>query len=89
MLHFLSFIITGLVAGLIAERVMSRPHGILISIVIGVIGAWIGGFLAGMLHISLPGAGIGHWILEVLVAAAGAIILLWVLGLFRNRSARA
>jgi len=89
MLHFLSFIITGLIAGLIAERVMSRPHGILISIVIGVIGAWIGGFLAGMLHINLPGGGMGHWVLEVAVAVVGAIILLWVLGLFRNRSAKA
>ena len=88
MLHILSFIFTGLVAGLIAERVMKRPHGLIMSVIIGIIGAWIGGWLISMLRISLPGGGIGHWILEILVAVAGAMILLWVLGLFRQRSAR-
>jgi uncharacterized membrane protein YeaQ/YmgE (transglycosylase-associated protein family) len=87
MIHFIVFLITGLIAGLIAEQILNRPHGWLVSMIIGVIGAWIGGFLAGLLHIPAIGKGLIHWVFEIAVATVGAVVLLYVLGLFRKRTA--
>ena len=60
---------------------MNRHHGLLINLVIGVIGSLIGNYLAGVLHIALP----GFWA-QFLAAIVGAIILLFILGLFRRRT---
>ena len=74
-------ILIGILAGWIAEKVMRRNHGLLTNLVVGVIGAFLGGFLATALHIGI-GSGI---IPSLLVATAGAILLLFLLGLVRPR----
>jgi len=74
-------ILIGILAGWIAEKVMRRNHGLLTNLVVGVIGAFLGGFLATTLHIGI-GSGI---IPSLLVATAGAILLLFLLGLVRPR----
>jgi uncharacterized membrane protein YeaQ/YmgE (transglycosylase-associated protein family) len=84
MMSLIVFLITGLVAGIIADTLLGRKHGWLVAMIIGVIGAWIGGFLANMLHIPSLGTGIGHWLFNVAVATVGAVILIYVLGLFRG-----
>jgi uncharacterized membrane protein YeaQ/YmgE (transglycosylase-associated protein family) len=89
MMHFISFIILGLLAGLIAQKVMRQPHGWFMSLIIGVVGAWIGGFITDMLRIPAIGTGLTHWLLDVVVAAAGAILLLYVVGLIRKRPSAA
>ena len=87
MISLIVFLITGLVAGTIADYLLGRKHGWLVAMIIGIIGAWIGGFLANMLHIPALGTGLTHWLFTVAVAVVGAVILIFVVGLFRGRPA--
>jgi uncharacterized membrane protein YeaQ/YmgE (transglycosylase-associated protein family) len=89
MWSFLAFLATGLIAGFLAEAVMKRPYGLIPSLVIGVIGAWIGGFLANLVDLPVLGTGIAHWVFEIAIATAGAMVPLFFIGLFRGRSSRA
>ncbi|HEY1750048.1 MAG TPA: GlsB/YeaQ/YmgE family stress response membrane protein [Caulobacteraceae bacterium] len=89
LLHIVVYLITGLVAGVIADNLMGRRHGWVVAMIIGVIGGIIGGWLANHFHLAaklhLPANGTMHWLVEVVIAVAGAVILLFVLGLFRRR----
>jgi uncharacterized membrane protein YeaQ/YmgE (transglycosylase-associated protein family) len=75
-------IVIGILAGWIAEQVMGRRHGLITNLVVGVIGAFLGGFLANILGIGFA----GFWG-SLLVSAVGAIVLLWLVSLFRGRPA--
>lgn len=75
-------ILIGILAGWIAEKVMHRNHGLLTNLIVGVIGAFLGSFIATSLGIG-TGAGV---IPSLIVATVGAILLLFIVGLFRRRS---
>ena len=89
MIHILVFLVTGLVAGIIADHLMGRRHGWLVAMIIGLIGGVIGGWLATHFHVverlHLHANGLEGWAIEVAIAVVGAVILLFVLGLFRRR----
>jgi uncharacterized membrane protein YeaQ/YmgE (transglycosylase-associated protein family) len=71
----------GLIAGFLASKVMTgHGKGIVADIVIGVIGALAGGFIARLLGVttSLTSRSV---VVEMVVAFAGAVILLAVLRL--------
>ena len=89
MVHFIVFLITGLVAGVIADHLMGRRHGWLVAMIIGLVGGAIGGWLATYFHVArrlhLHAGGIEGWAIEVAIAVVGAVLLLFVLGLFRRR----
>jgi uncharacterized membrane protein YeaQ/YmgE (transglycosylase-associated protein family) len=72
-------IIIGIAAGWIAERVMNRHHGILTNLIVGLVGGLIGSFAANLLHIEF-----GGWIASLVCSSIGAIVLLFLLGLFRR-----
>ena len=79
----------GLIAGFLASKVMTgHGKGIVTDIVVGVIGAIAGGFLARYLGITT--AATSHSIVvEIVIAFAGAVILLAILrlaGFGRRRS---
>lgn len=76
----LGAIIIGIAAGWIAEQVMGRKHGLLTNLIVGVVGALLGGFIAGAMGIEFA----GFWG-SLIVSALGAILLLFLLGLFRRR----
>lgn len=76
----LGLLVIGFLAGWIAERSMNRDHGFLTNIIVGIIGSFIGGFLAGLLNVSYY----GFWG-NLIVAAVGAIILLFIFGRARAR----
>jgi uncharacterized membrane protein YeaQ/YmgE (transglycosylase-associated protein family) len=76
-------LIIGILAGWIAERVMARNHGLITNLVVGVIGSFIGAFLAHALGFNYA----GFWP-SLAVSAVGAIVLLFLLGLFRRPSYR-
>jgi uncharacterized membrane protein YeaQ/YmgE (transglycosylase-associated protein family) len=76
----------GAIAGWIAEKVMKEDHGLIKNIIIGVIGSFIGAFLANALGIRLGEIFQGWFIGNLIVAAIGAIVLLYVLRLVRGRS---
>jgi uncharacterized membrane protein YeaQ/YmgE (transglycosylase-associated protein family) len=76
-------LIIGILAGWIAERVMDRNHGLITNLVVGVIGSFIGAFLAHALGFTYA----GFWA-SLAVSAVGAVVLLFLLGLFRRPSYR-
>jgi uncharacterized membrane protein YeaQ/YmgE (transglycosylase-associated protein family) len=71
----------GLIAGFLASKVMTgRGKGIVMDIVVGVIGAIAGGFLARYFGVTTSAT--SHSIVvEIVIAFAGAVILLAVLRL--------
>lgn len=77
----LGAIIIGILAGWIAEKVMRRNHGLLTNLIVGVVGAFLGSFIATALGF---GGGTGI-VPSLLVATAGAILLLFLVGLFQRR----
>jgi uncharacterized membrane protein YeaQ/YmgE (transglycosylase-associated protein family) len=72
-------IVIGILAGWIAEKVMNRSHGILTNLIVGIVGSFIGAFVASALGIVWMG-----WIGSLLISTAGAILLLFLLGLIRR-----
>lgn len=80
---FIAWIIIGIVAGWLAEKIMKRDHGLLTNLIVGVVGALIGGFLAGNL---LGVDADGNWIIGIIVATIGAVVLLFLLGLVKRRT---
>jgi len=77
---WLWFIIIGILAGFIAGKLMrGGGFGILVNLVVGIIGAVLGGWVFGLLGISAGGI-IG----SLVTATVGAIILLWIISLFKR-----
>ncbi|AXF01210.1 GlsB/YeaQ/YmgE family stress response membrane protein [Paraburkholderia hospita] len=77
----IAWLIIGCIAGWLASVLVSGSgYGVLLDIVVGIVGAFIGGWLSGALHISL-GSG---WIGSTITAFIGAVILLFVIRLFRR-----
>jgi len=77
------WIILGALAGWIASMIMGRnaTMGAGANIVVGIIGAIIGGLIMN----SLGGPGVtGFNLYSILVAIGGAIVLLFIVGLFRR-----
>ena len=77
----IGWIIIGIVAGWLAEKIMKRNHGLLTNLAVGIVGAILGGFIAS----SLLGIAVGGFnIMTLVVATAGAVLLLFLLGLVRR-----
>jgi uncharacterized membrane protein YeaQ/YmgE (transglycosylase-associated protein family) len=72
---FVGLIIIGLIAGWIAERAMNKHHGLLTNILVGIAGSFVGGALAGLLGIAFFG-----FVGNLVVATAGAVLILWFFG---------
>jgi len=75
----------GALAGIIADKVMKSNHGLLMNIVIGIVGSYIGAFLANLLGIQLGEIFQGWFWGNLIVAAIGAVVLIWALRLVRGR----
>ncbi|CAN5171398.1 MAG: GlsB/YeaQ/YmgE family stress response membrane protein [Pyrinomonadaceae bacterium] len=96
MLAILGWIVFGLLAGLIAKAIMPGrdPGGAIITILLGIVGAVIGGFVGRALFgygrtadsagdISSPG-----FLMSLVLAVVGAIVVLAVYRLIAGRSVR-
>jgi uncharacterized membrane protein YeaQ/YmgE (transglycosylase-associated protein family) len=75
----------GALAGIIADKVMKSNHGLLMNIVIGIVGSYSGAFLANALGIQLGEIFSGWFWGNLIVAAIGAVVLIWALRLVRGR----
>jgi uncharacterized membrane protein YeaQ/YmgE (transglycosylase-associated protein family) len=81
-MDFLTWLIVGLVAGLLASFVMGGiGYGIVGDIIVGILGAVIGGWVFAQMGWTAPFPGLGG---VIFVAFIGAVLLLFVLGLFRR-----
>ena len=79
----LTWLIVGLIAGVLASMIMGGTgYGLIGDIVIGIVGAFVGGWIFAALHISSPWAGLPG---TILVAFIGAVVLLFIIHLFRRR----
>ena len=77
----LVFLVIGAVAGWLAGLLMrGGGFGILGNIIVGILGALVGGWLFKLLKISIG----GEWVGPIVTATAGAVVLLFVIGLFRK-----
>ena len=79
----ISWLIFGLIVGALAKWVMpgKDPGGIFITTLLGILGAMVGGFLASLIGIgSVSGFNLG----SLIVAVAGALLLLWLYKKFKN-----
>ena len=82
-MNWIIAIVIGIAAGWIAEKIMRRNHGLLTNLIVGLIGGLIGNFVAGLLDIGIDG-----WLGTLIFATLGAVILLFLVGLFtRGRPA--
>lgn len=79
------YLIVGAVAGWLAGQVMKGSgFGILGNIIIGIVGGFLGGWLLGevlKVNISTGNATINY----IVTALIGAVVLLFVAGLFRRK----
>lgn len=81
---FIGWIIIGLIAGALARWIMpgKDPGGLVITVLIGIAGGIVGGFLANLI-----GLGTGGSIWNLVLATAGAVLLLWIYRVVKSRSA--
>ncbi|VWC17119.1 GlsB/YeaQ/YmgE family stress response membrane protein [Burkholderia lata] len=70
--------IAGWLAGLLVD---GGGFGLLVDILVGIAGALIGGWLPSLLHLSLGGG----WIGSIITALVGAVVLLFIIRLFKRR----
>lgn len=96
MIAIIGWIIFGLIAGMIAKAIMPGrdPGGAIITILIGIVGAIVGGFIGQALFgygrtvndtgdLSQPG-----FLMSLVLAVVGAIILLALYRLVKGRTTR-
>jgi len=73
----LSWLLFGLIVGALAKWLMpgKDPGGLFVTILIGIAGAMVGGFLASLIGIGgVSGFNFG----SMMIAVAGALLLLWL-----------
>ena len=78
-------IIIGFIAGVIAKFVTpgkNEPSGFILTTILGIVGAFVASFLGQALGFYRPGEGAGF-----IGAIIGAVIVLFVWGIFAKRNA--
>jgi uncharacterized membrane protein YeaQ/YmgE (transglycosylase-associated protein family) len=83
-MNWIVWIIFGALAGWIASIIMkkNRKMGAIANIVVGIAGAFIGGYIMEFFGAS----GVtGFNFYSLFVAILGAVVLLWIVGLFTRR----
>jgi uncharacterized membrane protein YeaQ/YmgE (transglycosylase-associated protein family) len=83
--HFWGTVLIGILAGWLAHKVMGGRGGLIWNLIIGLIGSWIGFFAADKLDLQLGEVFHGWFWGNLLVSAAGAIVLLFILRILRGR----
>ena len=77
-MHFILFILIGLIAGALAGRVVSgHGYGVVGDIVVGVLGAFLGGWIFA----TFLGVGGGGFCISLFMAFVGAVAVLWLVRL--------
>jgi uncharacterized membrane protein YeaQ/YmgE (transglycosylase-associated protein family) len=92
MIHFLVWIVVSGFAGFVASKIINKTgSGLLMDIVLGIVGGFVGGFIVNHVPMleGLGGrSGIGGFVIEVIVAIGGAMLVIWLFNLlFRRRTA--
>ena len=85
-MSIIAWIVLGLIAGFIASKIVNKTgEGLLMDIVLGVVGAVVGGWLFNTFGM----AGVtGVNLYSILVAVAGAVVVLFLYHLIAGRGTR-
>jgi uncharacterized membrane protein YeaQ/YmgE (transglycosylase-associated protein family) len=91
MIHFIVWIVVSGFAGFVASKIINKSgSGLIMDIVLGIVGGFVGGFIVSHVPFlsGLGGrGGMGGFIVEVLVAIGGAMLVIWVYDMiFRRKS---
>ncbi|HRE76265.1 MAG TPA: GlsB/YeaQ/YmgE family stress response membrane protein [Flavobacterium sp.] len=79
-MNFLYFLLIGAISGWLAGQLWKGSgFGLIGNIVVGIIGGFVGGWLAG--HFGIGGGGL-LW--QILIAAGGAWVLLFLISLIKR-----
>jgi uncharacterized membrane protein YeaQ/YmgE (transglycosylase-associated protein family) len=83
-MDFIVWIIFGAIAGWIASIIMkkNKKMGAIANIIVGIIGAFLGGYIMQLRGVEVEA---GFNFTSLLVAIFGAVVLLFILGLFSRR----
>ncbi|PKP16309.1 MAG: GlsB/YeaQ/YmgE family stress response membrane protein [Bacteroidetes bacterium HGW-Bacteroidetes-23] len=79
-MNFLYFLLIGAISGWLAGQLWKGSgFGLIGNIIVGIIGGFVGGWLAG--HFGIGGGGL-LW--QILIAAGGAWVLLFLISLIKR-----
>lgn len=74
-------LLVGLLAGYLGNLIMKGSgSGLIINLILGLLGGFVGSWLLGL--IGIGGTGI---IWKILSATVGAVLLIWIVSLFRKK----
>lgn len=77
-----TMLVIGVLAGWIAEKITESNHGLLTNLLVGIAGSFVGGKLAEVLNVPVFG-----FFRTLIAAIVGAVIVLWIWGQVRGRTA--
>ncbi len=80
-------LLIGGLAGWIAEKITKSDMGLVKNIIVGIIGSYIGAFVANALGLRLGEIFQGWFLGNLIVAAIGAVLLIYVLRMLSGRKA--
>ena len=84
-MNFIIWLIVGAIVGWVASSLMRQPEGLLMNIIVGIVGAFIAGYVLTP-YLGISTINQNNFSLPALVVSiGGAIILLVVLNLLRQR----
>ena len=81
MLAIIISLVIGAIAGWMAGKLMGKGMGLLVCIIVGVIGGFLGSWIFGLLGLAASETFWGR----LLVGTLGAVVLLFILSLFRKK----
>jgi len=84
-MNILLWVVLGALAGWLAGLIMGERRGWAGNILVGILGSAVGGFVASLLG---WGGVNGFNLYSLLVAVAGACLLLWIYNMLQRRVAR-
>ena len=75
-MHFLAWIVLGLIAGFVGSKIVNkRGEGLILDIILGIVGAVVGGWVFSFFGF---GGVTGLNLYSLIVAVIGSMIVLWV-----------
>jgi uncharacterized membrane protein YeaQ/YmgE (transglycosylase-associated protein family) len=78
-------VLIGIIAGWVAEKLTGSDHGMIMNLIFGIAGSWLGFFAANAAGIQLGEFFSGWFWGNLLVSAAGAVVLLTVVRMLRGK----
>ncbi|MDX2163518.1 MAG: GlsB/YeaQ/YmgE family stress response membrane protein [bacterium] len=81
----IGWLIAGAIAGSLANRIMESRQPLINDIVLGLIGSFVGNTLLGILGINRVEGGLGGFVVSIVVAVVGAVVLIALGRMIRGR----